>query len=343
MLGREDLVNESHSLFQRAERLIWTMRKMAENGITEQLKQLRPERASREEIEYVHATPYVQQVEAVCKRGGGMLDLDTPVCRDTCETALLAAGGLIKAVDDVMHASDSLKHVFALIRPPGHHATSMRGMGFCIYNNIAIAAEHLKRRYGLHRILIVDWDVHHGNGTQQVFFEDPSVLYFSTHQHPHYPGTGWIDEVGRREGQGFTVNVPLPAGTGDAGYLYALNTILVPIAREFKPEFVLVSAGFDAHAADPLASMNVTSQGFGLFTDLIVELARKSSQGRVVMALEGGYNLEALAESIISVFKALLANGEGKLETGGEPTSAIERVRKRVEEITVVQREYWGL
>jgi acetoin utilization deacetylase AcuC-like enzyme len=328
---------------ERAERLIWTMRKMAESGITEQLKQILPERASREEIEYVHAAPYVQQVEAVCKRGGGMLDLDTPVCRDTCETALLAAGGLIKAVDEVMRASDTLKHVFALIRPPGHHATSMRGMGFCIYNNIAIAAEHLKRRYGLNRILIVDWDVHHGNGTQHIFFEDPSVLYFSTHQYPHYPGTGWIDEVGNGEGRGFTVNVPLPAGTGDAGYLYALNTILVPIALEFRPEFVLVSAGFDAHAADPLASMNVTSQGFGLFTDLIVELARKNSQGRVVMALEGGYNLEALAESILSVFKALVSNGEGRLETGGEPTSAIERVKKRVEEIAVVQREYWGL
>ena len=328
---------------ERAERLIYTMRKMEENGITEQLKRILPVRASREEIEYVHAAPYVQQVEAICKRGGGMLDLDTPVSSDTCDTALLAAGGVIKAVDEVMGASDNLKHVFALIRPPGHHATSMRGMGFCIYNNVAIAAEHLKRRYGLKRILIVDWDVHHGNGTQDVFFADPSVLYFSTHQYPHYPGTGWLDEVGRGEGRGFTVNVPLPIGTDDAGYLYALNAILVPIAMEFSPEFVLVSAGFDAHAADPLASMNVTSLGFGLFTDLVMEIARKKSQGRVVMALEGGYNLDALAESILCVFKSLLADGEERLEKEGEKTSGIERVRKRVEEIKVVQREYWGI
>jgi len=329
---------------ERAERLIHTMRKMEERGITEQMKRILPVRASRGEIEYVHAPSYVQQVEAICKRGGGMLDLDTPLCSDTCDTALLAAGGVLKAVDAVMGASDNLKHVFALIRPPGHHATSMRGMGFCIYNNVAIAAEYLKRRYGLKRILIVDWDVHHGNGTQDVFFADPSVLYFSTHQYPHYPGTGWLDEVGRGEGRGFTVNVPLPIGTDDAGYLYAFNAILVPIALEFSPEFVLVSAGFDAHAADPLASMNVTSSGFGVFTDLVLEIARKKSQSRVVMALEGGYNLDALAESILCVFKALVSNGGGWLGKEHEKTSAaIERVRKRVEEIKVVQREYWGI
>jgi acetoin utilization deacetylase AcuC-like enzyme len=203
----------------------------------------------------------VKRVEAICKGGGGMLDLDTPLCRDTYDTALLAAGGVIKAVDEVMSESNNLKHIFALIRPPGHHAYPNRGMGFCIFNNVAIAAEHLKHEYGLERILIVDWDVHHGNGTQDVFFEDPSVLYLSTHQYPHYPGTGWLDEVGRGEGRGFTVNVPLPIGTNDAGYLYVLNSILVPIAREFRPDFVLVSAGFDAHTTDPLASMGVTSLG----------------------------------------------------------------------------------
>lgn len=328
---------------ERAERLIYTMRKLEECGITKKVKRILPVRASREQVEYVHADTYVKRVEAICGRGGGTLDLDTPLCSDTYDTALLAAGGAIKAVADVMGASDNLKHVFALIRPPGHHAYSNKGMGFCIFNNVAIAAEHLKREYGLKRILIVDWDVHHGNGTQDIFFEDPSVLYFSTHQYPHYPGTGWIDEVGSGEGRGFTVNVPLPAGTDDAGYLYALNSILVPIAMEFSPEFVLVSAGFDAHAADPLASMNVTSSGFGLFTNLILEVARKKSKGRVVMALEGGYNLDALAESILCVLKALVSNGEGWLEKEGEKTSGIERVRKRVEEIKVVQREYWSI
>ena len=326
---------------ESAERLICTMRKLEESGITKNVKRILPAKASREQVEYVHADTYVKVVEAICKRGGGMLDLDTPLCGDTYDTALLAAGGVIKAVDEVMGESNNLKHIFALIRPPGHHAYPNRGMGFCIFNNVAIAADHLKRRYGLKRILIVDWDVHHGNGTQEVFFDDPSVLYFSTHQYPHYPGTGWLDEVGRGEGRGFTVNVPLPIGTDNAGYLYALNTILVPIATEFSPEFVLVSAGFDAHTADPLASMEVTSLGFGLFTDLITEIARKNSRGRVVMALEGGYNPDALAESILYVFNSFLSNSEGRRREG--KTGESERVRKRVQEIKEVQREYWDI
>ena len=236
-----------------------------------------------------------------------------------------------------MDKSNNLKRIFALIRPPGHHATSNKGMGFCIFNNIAIAAEHLKRKYGVKRILIADWDVHHGNGTQDVFFEDPSVLYFSTHQYPYYPGTGWIDEVGKGEGEGFTVNVPLPAGVDDAGYLYALNNILVPIAMDFRPEFVLVSAGFDAHVADPLASMSVTSPGFALFTNVIKEIAEKNSKGRIVMALEGGYNLDAIAESVLSVFNSLLSN-RGEIKEG--VVSKNEQVKKRVEEIKGVQRRY---
>ena len=325
---------------ESAERLISIMRKLEETGITKQMKRIVPVKATKEQIAYVHADAYMREVEAICKGGGGMLDSDTPLCRDTYEIALLSAGGLINAVDEVMEESNNLKHVFALIRPPGHHATPDRGMGFCIFNNIAIAAEHLKRKYGIKRILIADWDVHHGNGTQDVFFEDASVLYFSTHQYPHYPGTGWIDEVGKGEGEGFTVNVPLPAGVDDAGYLYALNNILVPIAMEFRPEFVLVSAGFDAHVADPLASMNVTSPGFALFTDVIREIAEKNSKGRIVMALEGGYNLNAIAESALSVFNSLLSTvseiKEGEIREN-------EGVRKRVAEIKEVQRSYWDI
>jgi acetoin utilization deacetylase AcuC-like enzyme len=288
----------------------------------------------------VHTNSYVKEVDAVCKSGGGMLDPDTPVCDATCDIALLAAGGVIKAVDEVMNESRALKHIFALVRPPGHHANSNRGRGFCIFNNIAIAAEYLKREHGTKRILIVDWDVHHGNGTQEVFFDDPSVLYFSTHQYPHYPGTGWIDEVGSGEGRGFTVNVPLPIGTDDTSYLYAFNSILVPIATEFRPEFVLVSAGFDSHTKDPLASMAVTSLGFGLFTDVLKEIAKKSCGERIVMTLEGGYNLDAIAESVHSVFNSLLSN------TAWQKIGAVSvsrQVTKRVEEIKKAQREYWDI
>jgi len=326
---------------ESAERLVSIMRKLKEVGITEKMKRILPVKASNEQIQYVHADGYIKKVEAMCKGGGGMLDPDTPLCSDTYEIALLSAGGVTKAVDEVMLKADNgVRNAFALIRPPGHHATSNKGMGFCIFNNIAIAAEHLKRKYDVKRILIADWDVHHGNGTQEVFFDDPSVLYFSTHQYPHYPGTGWIDEVGKGEGEGFTVNVPLPAGTDDAGYLYALRNILVPLAMDFSPEFVLVSAGFDAHVDDPLASMNVTSPGFGLFTDVIKEIAGENSKGRIVMTLEGGYNLNALAESTLSVFDSLLSNGEGR-EKKKEKISENERVRKRVEEVKEVQRSYW--
>ncbi|MGB7001540.1 MAG: histone deacetylase [Halobacteriota archaeon] len=323
---------------ERAERLIHIMSELKEAGVTEKMKKVLPVKASKEQIAYVHTDAYMKGVERMCKEGGGLLDPDTPLCTESYEIALLSAGGVIKATDEVMNDSNNLKHIFALVRPPGHHATWNRGRGFCIFNNIAIAAEHLKRRYCANHILIVDWDVHHGNGTQEVFFDDPSVLYFSTHQYPHYPGTGWIDEVGKGEGDGFTVNVPLPAGTDDAGYLYALNNVLVPIAKEFEPEFVLVSAGFDAHVADPLAAMNVTARGFGLFMDLIKEIAEKSCNGKIVISLEGGYNLDAIAKSAVSVFNSLLSRRERR-----RADMVSSGVVERVEEIKGVQRRYWSI
>jgi len=325
---------------ENAARLISIMEGMEARNLTKNTERVLPVRASREQLEYVHTAAYVQQVEALSKRGGGMLDPDTPVCSASYDIALLAAGGLIRAVDAVMDDSNPLKHVFALVRPPGHHANATRGRGFCIFNNVAIAAEYLKREYGAKRILIADWDVHHGNGTQEIFFDDPSVLYFSTHQYPHYPGTGWVDEVGKGDGAGFTVNVPLPSGTDDAGYVYALTSILVPVAREFRPEFVLVSSGFDAHITDPLASMSVTSRGFGLFTDVIMAIAKELCNERIVLTLEGGYNLDAISESVLAVFKSLIAdNGDSRDRVIGPN----ERVMNRIAEIKKVQKVYWSL
>ncbi|MEA1998864.1 MAG: histone deacetylase [Euryarchaeota archaeon] len=323
---------------ESAERLIRIMSELKEAGVTEKMKKVLPVKASKEQIAYVHTDAYIKGVERMCKEGGGLLDPDTPLCTESYEIALLSAGGVIKATDEVMNDTNNLKHIFALVRPPGHHATGNRGRGFCIFNNIAIAAEHLKRRYYANRILIVDWDVHHGNGTQEVFFDDPSVLYFSIHQYPHYPGTGWIDEVGKGKGDGFSVNAPLPAGSDDAGYLYALNNVLVPIAKAFEPEFVLVSAGFDAHVADPLASMNVTTRGFGLFMDLIKEIAEKNCNGKIVIALEGGYNLDAIAKSAVSVFNSLLSRRERR-----RVDMVSSGVVERVEEIKGVQRRYWSI
>jgi acetoin utilization deacetylase AcuC-like enzyme len=323
-----------------AERLSFMVRRLEDSELSARLARISPVSASLDQIMLVHPAGYITQVEAMSARGGGMLDPDTPVSPESATVALLAAGGVLKAVEAVMDAETGLKHVFALVRPPGHHANATRGRGFCVYNNVAIAAAYAKRRYHLNRVLIVDWDVHHGNGTQEIFFEDPSVLYFSTHQYPHYPGTGWLDEVGSGDGRGFTVNVPLPSGTDDCGYLAALRSILVPIALQFRPELVLVSAGFDAHAADPLASMAVSSGGFGLFTELVLAIANSNCGGRVVLTLEGGYNLDALAESAHAVFHALLT-GRGELTE--EPVNASRKVSERVSAVKEVQRAYWEL
>ncbi len=320
---------------ERAERLRAIMKRLDTDGLTDKLELIAPAKAAKEQLGYIHQGAYVTKVEVMSSRGGGMLDLDTPVCRDSFEVARLAAGGLLKAVDTVMESE--VKRIFALVRPPGHHATATRGMGFCIFNNIAIAAEHLKREYGIRRILIVDWDVHHGNGTQDAFLSDPSVLYFSTHQYPHYPGTGWLDEPGIGAGEGYTVNVPLPAGTDDAGYLYVFNSILLPIAMEFKPEFVLISAGFDPHIKDPLASMNVSSRGFGLFMEVMKKIAADYSDDRLVATLEGGYDLHAIAESASAVVSAMLSP-----DTVAErEVATTEAVKNRVEEVKSVQRRYW--
>lgn len=326
---------------ENAKRLVAIMEKLKEKNFTEKLYKIEPRMATEEEIKYVHEDTYVKEVEEICNRGGGMLDPDTPVCRDSYKIALLSAGGALKAVEEVM--SSNVRNAFALTRPPGHHATRDRGMGFCIFNNIAIVAEHLKRKYGFKRILIVDWDVHHGNGTQEIFFEDPSVLYFSTHQYPHYPGTGRVREVGEGEGKGFTINVPLPPGTNNKDYLYVMNKILVPIGMAFSPEFVLVSAGFDSHVGDPLASMSLTSDSFGLFTDKIRHIAEKKSNGRVVILLEGGYNLKALSESVLFVFNSLSGLGfekEEEIERIKE-SKISESVNKRVAEVKEEQVKYW--
>jgi acetoin utilization deacetylase AcuC-like enzyme len=190
-----------------------------------------------------------------------------------------------------------IKSAFCAVRPPGHHADSRRAMGFCLFNNVAVAARYLQQHHGLDRILIVDWDVHHGNGTQEIFYEDPTVFYFSTHQYPHYPGTGTEDERGRGAGEGFTLNCPLPAGTGDHVYLEIFEKVLVPAAKGFRPDFVLISSGFDAHRDDPLAGMCLTGHGYAGMTRILRQIADLHCGGRIVSCLEGGYNLEALADS----------------------------------------------
>ena len=226
------------------------------------------------------------------------LDPDTRLAPESLRVAKLAAGGVLAAVDAVV--AGRARNAFATVRPPGHHALPGRAMGFCLLNSVAIAARYAQQKHGLKRVLIVDWDVHHGNGTQAMFYDDPSVLYFSTHQNPYYPYTGQAKEMGVGAGEGTTVNVPLVAGSGDTEIVEAFCNKLVPAADKFKPNFVLISAGFDAHRDDPLAGLGVTAEGYGSLTQIVIEIARRHAGGRIVSALEGGYRLEALSDSVVT-------------------------------------------
>jgi len=288
---------------ENSQRLVTTISYLEETGIKEKLTMLSPRPASMEELEMVHAPEYISSVKNKAERGGGWLDPDTVMCPKSYEVALYAAGGLLTAVEAAMKGE--VDRAFALVRPPGHHALRSRAMGFCIFNNVAIAAKFALSKFNLDRVLIADFDVHHGNGTQDTFYADPQVLYFSTHEYPFYPGTGRMEETGNREGAGTTVNFPMAAGWGDGEYLRAFNEVLVPVARRFRPQLILVSAGFDPHWADQLAMMRVSITGFAQMVMILKKLAAELCQGRLIFTLEGGYNLRVVASSIKAVFDVL--------------------------------------
>ena len=258
--------------------------------------------AAPEVVERVHAPAYVAAVHELAAAGGGLLDADTIVLPDSVEVALLAAGAAVAATDAALKGT--VRRSFVLGRPPGHHATPGRGMGFCLFNQIAVAAAHALE-HGVERVLIVDWDVHHGNGTQDAFYARDRVLFCSLHQWPLYPGTGSAAERGIGAGEGATINVPLPAGTGDDAYLHAFDDQVLPAARRYQPELILVSAGFDAHVADPLGGMRLTEQGFTALTERVLALGGEFAGDRVVLVLEGGYDVAALGRAVAAVTRTL--------------------------------------
>src|SRR5437867_4853582 len=247
---------------------------------------LPPRAATRAEIEACHGSDYISLVESTSQRNRYALDGDTITCRDSFGVGLLAVGGLLRLLDSV--AARESQNGFALVRPPGHHALRNQAMGFCLFNTIAIGAQYLKRAHAAKRVLIMDWDVHHGNGTQWAFYDDPSVLFISSHQYPYYPGTGAATETGAGKGAGFTVNLPMEAGGTDADYEVAFRTVAIPVLRQFRPELILISAGFDALADDPLGGMRVSAEGFARLTAMITQIADECCNGRVVAATEGG-------------------------------------------------------
>lgn len=300
---------------------------------------IEPRLATRDEIAMVHSRHYIDLVAGTSGKPHTYLDPDTSTCADSYETALLAAGGFMNALDRVVEGTAA--NAFAFVRPPGHHAEAGRAAGFCIFNNVAIGACHAMKKHGMKRILIVDWDLHHGNGTQHTFYEDRRVLYFSTHQYPFYPGTGGINETGRGEGLGYTINVPLRRGCGDAEFAKIFRKILKPVADAWKPEVVLLSAGFDIHHQDPIGGMRLRPRGFATLTRILLDIAERHCGGRFVVTLEGGYHIGGMTESVKAVLKEMsgeTCQSEESLaatENGADPSidRIIETVIRQIEPV----------
>jgi acetoin utilization deacetylase AcuC-like enzyme len=303
-----------------------------------------PKPASKEDLELVHETDYIELVQRTCQAGGGLLDLsDTVVSRESFNVALLAAGGVLDAVNLV--SKGKARNAFALIRPPGHHAGPYYALGFCLFNNIAIAANYLTNRVGLQRVAILDIDAHHGNGTQEIFYNTNKVLYVSLHEDPRgFPGTGFEDEIGEGEGRGYTVNVPLPFKSDDRICYEAFDHIAAPILRQFKPDFMLVSAGFDGHYTDPIGDLALSMQGYAKIFSKILGLVSRLCDNKIVVALEGGYSLSFLGK-MVTVAIARMSGIEYNVRDN-VPVSSM-KVRKKAEQVIKnvrkIQSEFWQL
>jgi acetoin utilization deacetylase AcuC-like enzyme len=302
---------------ERPARLDAVRRGIREAALESRLALMTPRPASRDELRAVHGAAHVDRVAATEGRTY-RFDPDTQAGPHSYTAALLAAGAAVDAVDRVL--AGELDRAFCAVRPPGHHAEADRAMGFCLFNNVAVGAARALAA-GLTRVAVVDFDVHHGNGTQAIFYGDPRVLYVSSHAYPFYPGTGGLDEVGEGKGEGFTVNLPLPGTMGDAEYARIYREIVEPIVAAFDPELVLVSVGFDPHRDDPLAGMAATERGFAAMAASCVAGAAGSAKGRAVFVLEGGYDLDGIAESTTAVMGVLLGETVG---TGGDPAPRID-------------------
>ena len=281
---------------ENATRIINTIEYLRSVSIWQKLDIEKPRAATIDEISTVHTISQIEEVAEIAKTGGGYLDPDTHVSPDSYEAALYASGALLTAIDLVM--DKKADNAFCLVRPPGHHATPTKAMGFCLFNNVAIAAKYIQSEYNLDRIAIIDWDVHHGNGTQDAFYDDPSVLYFSMHKYPFYPGTGAKEETGEGSGSGFTINIPLSYNIEPMEYLEIFDEILKKRIKSFNPQFVLISSGFDAYRLDPISGLSLEASDFNVLTKLTRNIADDCCESRIVSCLEGGYHLLDLPKCI---------------------------------------------
>ncbi len=327
-------------------RLRVIMRELNKSGIleNENCSLIEPENASINDLQLVHDNDHIQRIKQFCGCGGGLLDArDTVVSSESYDVARLAAGGTVKAADLVMRGK--YRNAFAFVRPPGHHAGPDYPMGFCIFNNVAVAASHLLENFGLDRVLILDVDTHHGNGTQEIFYRSDRVLYVSLHEDPsEFPLTGFADEVGEDEGLGYTVNVPFPYGTGDRIYLRAFNEIVVPIINQYKPQFILVSTGFDAHYTDPVGNLSLSALSYAKIFDAVLESASKFCQGKLVAVLEGGYSLRFLGKMACTVTAKM---AEITYSIKDKPRCANLKIRRKgektIEQVKKIQSSFWNI
>lgn len=330
---------------ERPSRIQAILRKLERTKLIDRLKLIEPEPASIDTVALVHSREYILNIKDMCSRLGSeaknstsartilgnsdsdsvehgysssgvlseakdevekyiFLDPDTPICKDSFDAALYAVGAVTKAVDLIF--SREIDNAFCLVRPPGHHARPEQAMGFCLFNNVAIGAQYVQKKYGITRIAIIDWDAHHGNGTEEIFYEDPGIFYISLHQYPHYPGTGEKEAIGNGKGKGSNLNIPMQTGSGDEEYVKAFYDSIIPRLKDYKPEFILISAGFDSHADDPLSSLSLTENGYRKMTELLKDIANQCTHNRIISVLEGGYNLVALADSVNAHIEALI-------------------------------------
>ncbi len=328
---------------ERPERLQATKQLLEEVGLADKVRVISPRDATVEEIQLVHPKSHIEKVRRVAASGGGWLDPDTHVGLRSYDAALKSAGAALEGLERIF--SGGIDNAFCLVRPPGHHATAERGMGFCLFNNNAIAARFAMEEFGISRVFILDWDAHHGNGLQDIFYDDDRVLYVSLHQYPHYPGTGSTGETGIAAGKGFSVNFPFPARSGEEVYLAAFDQVILPIARQYKPELVLISAGYDGHFSDLLCSMLLRARSYVEMATRLQDLAASFCGGKMMASLEGGYNLDGIAISITDTI-AVMAGEEIRVEEDVDADTIFPSSRRGMEVVEATREAlspYWSL
>ncbi len=312
--------------------------RLEQEDLRELFTQIDPRKASQEELAWNHTLEHIQRIAATARHPHWQLDPDTGTNEHSYEAACLAVGGVFSAMDSIMDGT--VDNAFALVRPPGHHAEADRAMGFCLFNNVALGAHYARKVLGLEKVMIVDWDLHHGNGTQHSFYDDPAVLYLSTHQYPYYPGSGSADQTGGGPGKGFTVNIPLRPGAGDSDFAAIFNRVVAPVGKAFSPDFMIVSAGFDIYERDPLGGMEVTEKGFAYLARVLLEVADFCCDGRILFCLEGGYSLSGLRDGAVAVLKEMKGDtilSDDKIQELGQS----KKGPSGLEAVLNIQKEFW--